>query len=289
MNHSEQALTFSVAGESLLGIAAVPETPRNCAVLMAVGGPQYRVGSHRQFLLLSRRLAAEGYPVFRFDYRGMGDSEGGMRSFEQVSDDIGAAIDAFRNLCPQVRHLVLWGLCDAASSILMYLQATRDPRVDGLVLLNPWVRSEASLAQTHIKHYYAQRLLQREFWIKLLSGRMRLLASLGEFLRNARKAGARASADPDRALSFQGRMAEGWREFSGNILLVLSGEDYTAREFIEYCATDRAWNGLLDAGNVCRIELPGADHTFSSAALRARAEEEILQWLGKIFATQDAR
>lgn len=289
MTYSEQALTFPVDGEALLGIAALPETPRDCAVLMAVGGPQYRVGSHRQFLLFSRRLAAEGYPVFRFDYRGMGDSEGAMRSFEQVSDDLGAAIDAFRNLCPQVRHLVLWGLCDAASSILMYLQATRDPRVDGLVLLNPWVRSEASLAQTHIKHYYAQRLLQREFWLKLLSGRMHLLASLGEFLRNARRARGRASAGAGSALSFQDRMAEGWRQFGGNILLILSGEDYTAREFVEYCATDGAWHGLLDAGNVFRAGMPEADHTFSSAALRARAEEETLRWLGNTFCQEAGR
>jgi len=53
-----------------------------CGVLIVVGGPQYRVGSHRQFLLLSRRLAAEGHPVMRFDYRGMGDASGAMRGFE---------------------------------------------------------------------------------------------------------------------------------------------------------------------------------------------------------------
>jgi hypothetical protein len=50
--------------------------------------------------------------------------------------------------------------------------------IAGLVLLNPWVRSEVSLAQTHIKHYYGQRLLQGEFWRKLLSGRMEVLKSL---------------------------------------------------------------------------------------------------------------
>ena len=84
-------------------------------------------------------------------------------------------------------------------------------------------------------------------------------------------------------------MAEGWRQFGGNILLILSGEDYTAREFIEYCATGRAWNGLLDAGNVCRAEMPEADHTFSSAVLRARAEEETLQWLGNTFCQEAGR
>ena len=125
-----------------------------CGVLIVVGGPQYRVGSHRQFLLLSRRLAAEGYPVMRFDYRGMGDASGAMRGFEQASADIGAAIEAFQRACPAVQRIVLWGLCDAASLALLYVDATQDDRIAGLAILNPWVRSEASLAQTHIKHYY---------------------------------------------------------------------------------------------------------------------------------------
>mgnify|MGYP000113667174 FL=1 len=106
MTYREQAVSFPVAGDLALGIAALPELtaelteqPGDCGVLIAVGGPQYRVGSHRQFLLLSRRLAAEGFPVFRFDYRGMGDSDGAMRSFENVSEDIAAAVDTFRLTC----------------------------------------------------------------------------------------------------------------------------------------------------------------------------------------------
>ena len=37
------------------------------------------------------------------------------------------------------------------------MQATRDPRVAGLALLNPWVRSDAGLARARVKHYYRQR------------------------------------------------------------------------------------------------------------------------------------
>ncbi len=288
MNYCEQPLVFPVADEQTLGIAALPELPRDCAVLIPVGGPQYRVGSHRQFLLLSRRLAAEGYPVFRFDYRGMGDGDGTIRSFENVSEDIGAAIDAFQKVCPGIRNVVLWGLCDAASAILLYMQTMRDARVDGLVLLNPWMRSEVSLAQTHIKHYYGKRLLQSEFWLKLFSGKLRLLDSAREFLGNARKA-RRSPEKADRALSFQSRMAEGLRQFGGRVLLILSGDDYTAREFIEYSSGDAAWSGLVDAGNVRRIDIPDADHTFSTKELRARVEEETLRWLGNHRAPPEPR
>ena len=253
--------------------------PGRSGVLVVVGGPQYRVGSHRQFLLLSRRLASAGYAVMRFDYRGMGDAGGAMRSFEEVSDDIAAAIDAFQRACPAVRRIVLWGLCDAASAALLYVERTNDPRVAGLVLLNPWVRSEASLAQTQVKHYYGQRLLQRAFWAKLFAARVDLRRSLRELWQTLGVALRRRPASQPDSRSFQDRMADGWRRFRGGLLLILSGHDYTAREFIEYTTTSASWAGLLGEARLTRIDLAEADHTFSSADQRQAVEEATLEWL----------
>ena len=184
MNLTEHAMSFACAGEDLLGIVTTPEQPRSTGVLVLVGGPQYRVGSHRQFLLLARALAKAGYPVMRFDYRGMGDSTGDLRNFEAVNDEITAAIDAFRQQCPIVVKVVLWGLCDAASSSLLYWDATQDARIGGFVLLNPWVRSETTLARAHIKHYYGQRLLEADFWHKLITGKVGLGRAMGGFFRS---------------------------------------------------------------------------------------------------------
>ena len=61
------------------------------------------------------------------------------------------------------------GLCDAASAALFYAHC--DPRVTGLVSLNPWVRTEQGEARTYLKHYYVTRLVTRGFWGKVLSGR----------------------------------------------------------------------------------------------------------------------
>lgn len=281
MNSTEQALFFPVAGEQLLGIVARPELPVDCGVLILVGGPQYRVGSHRQFLLLARRLAAEGYPSLRFDYRGMGDSSGAMREFDDVSEDIAAAIDAFQLACPLVRRIVLWGLCDAASAALLYVQATHDTRIVGLVLLNPWVRSEASLAQTHIKHYYGQRLLQREFWVKLLSGKMQLLKSVRDLFKTALRArGLRSRTEGD-SRPFQDRMAEGLRQFPGQVLLILSGQDYTAKEFLEFSGSNAVWLGLINAERISRVDVADADHTFSTNAQRSTVENSTLDWLAE--------
>ena len=282
MNFTEEALIFPVAGERLLGIVSQPECPFDCGVLVVVGGPQYRVGSHRQFLLLSRRLAADGYPVMRFDFRGMGDSGGALRSFEAVTEDVGAGTNAFLGACPTVKRIVLWGLCDAASAALLYSQASRDSRIAGLVLLNPWVRSEASLAQTHIKHYYRQRLMQRAFWLKLLSGKMQVIKSIHGLLSNAMLARGKGLQTERESRSFQDLMAEGLSQFHGEVLLILSGEDFTAKEFLEYVASDPAWLGLLNSKKLKRVDVSDADHTFSSESLRSRIENETLKWISTL-------
>lgn len=275
MNYAEEAIHFACDSETLFGILARPEQPADLGIVVVVGGPQTRVGSHRQFVLLARALAAAGHPALRFDVRGMGDSNGAQRNFEHITPDIAAAIDALRELCPAVRRIVLWGLCDAASAALLYCEETRDPRIAGLCLLNPWVRSEATLAKTQVKHYYGQRLLQREFWAKLLSGRLNILAALAELLRKLGQASSRSAPAP----GFQERMARGWNHFTGPILLILSGDDYTAKEFLEYAAGAPSWRGLLEQAGITRVDVAGADHTFSSQQWRNSVENACLDWL----------
>jgi exosortase A-associated hydrolase 1 len=279
MNYVEEALVFPVANEQLLGILTRPESPGDCAVLIVVGGPQYRVGSHRQFVLLARHLAEEGFPTLRFDYRGMGDSDGAARNFEEVADDIAAAVDRLLESCPGVNRVVLWGLCDAASAALMYFQSTGDRRIAGLVLLNPWVRSEASLAQTHIKHYYGRRLMQKEFWGKFFGGRMQITKSIRDLLTTAVLARGRGRQQRGAPRSFQDRMAEGLKLFPGKVLLVLSGKDYTAKEFLEFTGTRADWQALINSARTCRNDIQDADHTFSSHAQRSLVECETVKWL----------
>lgn len=279
--HPEQAIVIDCAGEALLGIvhhphADAPDAAQALGVVVIVGGPQYRAGSHRQFVHLARKLASAGHAVLRFDVQGMGDSTGDLHTFEQITPEIGAAIDALQRHAPQVRQVVLWGLCDAASAALLYLHERADARVRGLCLLNPWVRSPTSLARTQVKHYYLQRLAQREFWAKLLQGGVGLHALRG-LLGNVRAASAAGTSLA--ATSFQQRMATAWNNFNGHILLVLSGRDYTAKEFAEYASTHSPWPHLLAQARVTQHPIPDADHTFSSAAHRLAVAQATSHWL----------
>ena len=287
---TEQALVFRCGDEALVGVLTAPQppqTPQDIGVLVIVGGPQYRAGSHRQFVLLARRLAEHGFPVLRFDSCGMGDSTGALRGFESLSPDIGAAVDALHRLCPKLSKVVLWGLCDGASAALLYCHETSDARVGGLCLLNPWVRSDAGLARTHVKHYYAQRAMQPEFWTKLFRGKVGVgaLAGLAHDVRLA-VAGTRrpVAAQVTAQVTFQDRMAVAWSQFQHKILLLLSTDDYTAKEFLEHVGTEAAWANALIHPHLERHDVTGADHTFSSGADRIRAEDLTLAWLASLQA-----
>lgn len=280
---AEEALTFDCGGDTLIGVVAMPrDTPAAVGVLIVVGGPQYRAGSHRQFTLLSRFLAEHGLGCMRFDYRGMGDSTGSERGFEGVGDDIAAAIDAFTMHVPAVKHVVLWGLCDGASAACF--RAPLDERVAGLVLLNPWVRTEAGQAKAMLKHYYLGRLLDKRFWQKLLSGGVGLRESIrnlwaniasstGGSIAQTKNAGTGSvSALPDRVLS-------ALKACSLPFVVFLSGRDYVAKEFEEVLAGSADWRGLFECPRVSVVRFDSADHTFSGAERRDAVSRATLQWI----------
>jgi len=286
----ESAVRFECEGEPLVGILHKPDAAARRGVLIVVGGgPQYRAGGHRQLTLWSRFLCARGYPVFRFDYRGMGDSHGTFRGFEDVDHDIQAAIDRFVAEVPSLEEIVLWGECDAASAILFY--AYRDPRVKGAVLLNPWVRTEAGEAKAILRFYYLNRLTQPSFWRKVLSLRFNPVASLAsalKLMRQSRAAVATAAPAPaaggleaaiPRDLPLPDRLLMGLRRFKGPVMLVLSGRDLVAREFDAVAGGSPAWQEEFRRKPVTRHDLAEGDHTFSSDALRTQVITWGLNWI----------
>ncbi len=288
MTPPEQALWLHGQGFDMLGIVSEPPRAdtarRSTGVVIVVGGAQYRVGSHRQFVQLARTLAETGFPVLRFDLPGMGDSPGAAPAFEDTAPHIAVALDGLQAHCPSLERIVLWGLCDGASASLMYVQATRDPRVAGLALLNPWVHSEAGEARARVKHYYRQRLREPDFWRKLLRGGVgwqALHGFAGNLRRMSRTSRMGQQPVPGEAagIPFQQRMAQGWQAFTGPILLLLSERDLTAQEFIEHARSDPHWAGALAPARVTQHLIAGADHTCSQSAHVMEVSQTMKAWL----------
>jgi exosortase A-associated hydrolase 1 len=284
MDFEERALSFNCGDCHLYGILSHPQQAATRGVLIVVGGPQYRAGSHRQFTLLARHLAGCGVPVLRFDYRGMGDSEGAQRSFEDVGEDLRAAADCFMREVPGMRELVIWGLCDAASAALFY--AHQDARVTGLVLANPWVRTGEGAAKAYLKHYYLARLFEPGFWRKLMRGGFDFQASVRSFSGMARDAFLRRKEElistGTSAMSLPDRMYEGLRRFQGRVLVIRSGNDLTAREFSDLIGASCKWCKLMRSERVRIRDLPGADHTFSRREWRDRVAGWTQEWVREV-------
>lgn len=282
---NESVVAFACGGEPLLGVLHRPENGSARGLIVVVGGPQTRVGSHRQFVLLARALAGAGVPVLRFDYRGMGDSGGQPQDFTAIETDIRAAIDHLCESVPAVKEVVLWGLCDAASAILFY--AHRDPRVTGIALANPWARTEEGAARAYLHDYYLRRIVDPNLWHKILRGEFAVrksLASFGTMLgkalgRGDKPAACNSAHPPNAPFPLRERMLDGLRRYRGRVLLILSGDDLTAREFKDMIAGSRSWRRLLARPNVSRRDLAESNHTFSRAAWRDQVANWTLAWM----------
>lgn len=272
--YREQGEVFLCGDNRLVGISALPDNPAPTGVLILVGGPQYRVGSHRQFTQLARGLADSGIPSLRFDYSGMGDSEGERRDFHDVEEDIRAAIDCLLQAEPRIERVVLWGLCDAASAALMY--AASIAPVCAVVALNPWVHAGDYSPEVKLSHYYAPLLRGRETWQRIFTGKIEVLPALREFAGDsamlAKKAIGKSLGVP-LMHPFVEAMLHGLERFDGRCLFLLSEQDLTAQEFLSLVEHDKRWTRQMDRDSVSRQQIDGADHTFSQPGW----EREVLE------------
>jgi exosortase A-associated hydrolase 1 len=288
MNYYEKPLVFECGDCRLIGIASYPGKISTIGVLIIVGGPQYRSGSHRQFTLLARYLAENGVSSFRFDYRGMGDSEGKMRTFEHLNEDIRSAINAFFCIAGTIEKIVIWGLCDAASATLYY--AHTDSRVVGIVLLNPWVHTDVAAERARLKHYYLMRLLNKSFWVKFSTGQVNVMDSVKEITKSItniliKKCSFKYTQSHDNLnenQNFIDRMLNGLNLYSGNIFIILSENDLVSQEFQHLIQSNTDWKNACASSRLDKIIITGANHTFSTRIWRNEVSAMTLNWIKKL-------
>ncbi|MGQ0588959.1 MAG: hydrolase 1, exosortase A system-associated [Sphingosinicella sp.] len=217
-------------------------------LLMVTGGGQTRAGSHRMYERLAKALSESDIPCFRFDRRGVGDSEGEDPGFRGSGPDIAAAARAFRAAAPGLKRIVGFGLCDGASALALF---GMDAGLDGIVLVNPWlVEAEAdSPPPAAIRRHYRQRLLSREGWRELLTGAV----DYRKLFKGVRKIAAADRGSPlalDVAAALRTSRLRSW--------LILCEGDATAIA-AEAELKGSAFKGLIEG----RETIPSDSHTFA--------------------------
>lgn len=287
MNVKELPVVFECEGVQLIGIIHMPERPLATGLItVAAGGIQYRAGCGRQLLSLARNLASQGTPVMRFDHRGMGDSVGDLLGFEEMEADLQCAINVFQENVPELKHIVLYGGCEAASGIMIC--AWNLAGVKSVILANPWVNDSMSAAITST--HYIQRLRGAQFWKKLFSFQYSISEYAPIFFRYLKKK-LRTLTTPSKNPSivgqnvkvpFQERMLSGFNKFDGPVLFLKSGLSLISEEFDQLVDGSSAWSQACNRTTVSRVELPAADQTFSTSAARSEMSAAARKWVEKM-------
>jgi exosortase A-associated hydrolase 1 len=241
-------LSFDCEG-SALG-ASLDSADRTTGLLIVTGGTQTRIGSHRLFERLALALVREGWPCFRFDRRGVGDSEGEDADFKGSGPDLAAAAAAFRREQPQMTRLLGFGLCDGASALALHGHTAG---LDGYVLVNPWfVEAEAGeRPAAAIKSHYKAQLLSLSGWKRLLSGSI----SYTKLLKGLRKIVA------SRPSTLAGEIAASMARSRAPAQLILAARDATA------IAAQAEWSSpafkAVRQANPAPVTIDSDSHTFS--------------------------
>ena len=215
-------LTFPCGTDTLVGTLDRDSAIGPAGLLLVSGGREIRSGSWGGQAQIAARLAAAGVPVFRYDRRGVGQSEGRDPGFQHTREDIAAALAAFRAAVPGLRKVIAFGNCDAAAALM--LQAS-ELSLDGLVLANPWtLEDDAPEAPppAALRQRYLAKLANPREVLRLLTGGVNL-AKLMRGLRQAAAAPAKSGLVAD--------MAEGLARFTGPATILLVSGDRTAQMF----------------------------------------------------------
>ena len=134
---------MDLKGERIFAAHHRPAQPASRAIVMCHPLGEEKLWAHRVFVTFARDLAAAGFAVMRFDFRGEGDSDRPfeLSDFETRIEDACVAIDTVRDLNPSVSAVTTLGLrfgaCVAAAA------ATRRSDVSQLILWDPIVNGAA--------------------------------------------------------------------------------------------------------------------------------------------------
>jgi pimeloyl-ACP methyl ester carboxylesterase len=273
----EQAALLG-ARRSLVGIVARPQTSvrsEDPAIVILNTGIVHRVGHHRMYVTLSRRLAAAGRVVVRFDLSGVGDSPprsdaptlvlAALADIREVLDSLEWARHASR--------FILIGLCSGADHAVLY--ANGDPRVVGLVLMDPTLPP----TPRYYLHYVLQRLSKLRNWISLVSGRSGLFRLAAAHLARRVRPQRRLRDLTLENLAFSPYLAHCYRAAIGRSVRILS-------VFTSVSARHTYGKQCLDAfpelstSGATRLEFfAESDHLFSADKDRERLFRAISDWL----------
>ena len=286
---AEQIVQFGPK-RSLCGVVTRPAgQATRLPVIIFNTGIIHRVGHHRIYVTLSRKLAAEGHPVIRFDFGGVGDSPIQYEDMPTLDGNL-ASIDDVCNWVEQnlgQSRVILMGLCSGADHSIIY--ASKHKQVAGVVLLDP------SIPRTF--RFYVNDFMRRarrpKVWTNLATGQ-------GKTWARIRRMGVRpdpriepevqgdepfapAELESPEAIEFLESTYRNAIENGTELLAVFTGGHYYQHNYRR-----QILDALPNVDFKNQLELhyyAESDHTFTYERDRERLFTVLDNWLDRKFAS----
>lgn len=263
--------TIACEGEMLA--ATFDSAPAPAALLIVSGGNEIRSGAHGGMAGLASRIATAGFPVLRYDRRGIGESAGQNKGFLNSAAEIAAATEFLRQQ-KKAEKILAFGNCDAATALALFGSGAR---MDGYILANPWVietsqgvdSEEPTISAAAIRLRYWDRIKNPKTILDLLSGRI----DFGKLFKGLKQA---SRSDEPSALSL--RLRDALSGIDSDTLILLAKRDTTARAFLS------AWNStdyrsLQRKPGITVESLDSASHSFADVEAKDWLTEKLLRAL----------
>lgn len=300
-----EAISFpNRAGLRLFGTLHVPEqsAPNLPAVLLLSPGVKMRIGPGRLYVPLTELLNSLGYTVLRFDFFGLGDSEGDLS--ETILADVYNHIEVGRyvddTLCAiewlaathGFKRFILGGLCGGAITAL--LAADRDRRVESLLSLgmNITLASNAATPAAYLtraqldsrRQKYFRRLLEPKSWWRLLTfqseyaviwrSMKRLFVKGAPAQQTAPPAGNRGNANPLFPPAYFAFLERG-----GRALMIFSEKDRLQSEYEEKFVAFNSQRLQSYREQIKQHVIPNANHVLTFHEWQREMLEHCRSWL----------
>ena len=295
-------------GMQLIGVYHEGAGSGAVAILLLSPGVKMRVAPHRLYNKMASRFVALGFPVFRFDFHGLGDSQG--EAGEELLADLYRATQCGRYVDDTVAAMdwvethygisrfIVAGLCGGALTGL--LTAEIDSRIIGLIGLSIPVILDGSMVDA-VEHMTAPQLARTRqgylgklriwradawrSWVRLIT----LQSDFQLLVRSFRT--ARGTPDRERAVldNTNPKFAPAFLRMVGSarpILLIFAESDRLYAEF-EAKFLRRHASELARYESHFRVHVtPHANHVFSFAEWQRDLLDVSCRWLEQAVGTR---
>jgi pimeloyl-ACP methyl ester carboxylesterase len=289
---NEQGVVVPTAQGAVYGIFTPPDPQAPPAGLCAVLLTRPRSHRNRMWVEGARRLGAQGFACFRFDYHGTGDSEGASGFLDPnhpYHDDVVAVLRHLRAHFGQ-RRFVLSGSCfDARTALSAFVD--EGDAIAGLVFIAAPVMNLDTMVKVDADRRSWKRiglaLLKPENWRAMAdAGRWKYVGTvLGRMAR-------RSVAGPEENLPLAGTFVEHFQALvrARARALFLYGADDS--EYESFRVAERTLFPALPPAERARFEIvvwPGLVHGgFLDMPRQREIFEKAVSWIGSLHAAAAA-